>query len=353
MDEFLRDLRYSVRRLLRNPGFSAIAILTLALGIGANTAIFSVVNGVLLRPLAYRDPERLVFIEEKSSYPIASTSYQNYVDWRDQSHSFETMEATRAATLTLTGAGEPERLSVRMATAGLLPMLGTAAHLGRTSLPEEDKPNGAPVALLSYGLWQRRFGGSREIVGTSITLDSQPYTVVGVLPRGFQILMPADVFLPFVPWAATLPDDRNWHPGIFPIARLKPGVPREQARAEMIGIAKRLETQYPEYNTGTSADVAGLHDYLVRDARPALPLLLGAVSLVLLIACVNVANLLLARAAGRGREIAIRAALGAGRGRVIRQLLTESVLLSAAGGAAGLLLAWSALGPLSRIAADS
>jgi putative ABC transport system permease protein len=353
MDDLLSDLRYSARLLLKNPAFSAIAIVTLALGIGANTAIFSVVNGVLLRPLDYRDAGRIVFIEEKGPYPIASTSYQNYVDWRDQSHSFESMEATRGTTLTLTGAGEPERLSVRMATAGLLPMLGTGAYVGRTFLPEEDKPNGAPVALLGYGLWQRRFGGAREIVGQSITLDSRPYTVIGVLPPGFQVLQPADVFLPFIPWATTLPDDRNWHPGIFPIARLKPGVSQEQARTEMIGITKRLEQQYPDYNTGTSADVVGLQDFLVRTSRPALLLLLGAVSFVLLIACVNVANLLLARAAGRGREVVIRAALGAGRWRMIRQLLTESVLLSAAGGAAGLLLAWATLGPLLRIAADS
>ena len=353
MSKLLQDVRYAFRLLAKNPGFTAIAILTLALGIGANTAIFSVVNGVLLRPLPFRDPSRLVLIAEKSSFPVISTSYENYMDWRDQSHSFESMEATRGGAITLTGAGEPERLNVQMATAGLFPMLGINPHIGRTFLPEEDRAGGAPVVLLSSGLWQRRFGGSQDIIGKTINLDSQPYTVVGVLPSGFQILQPADVFLPFMPWARTLPDDRNWHPGIIPLARLKPGVSRAQARAEMVGITKRLEQQYPDYNTGTSADVVGLQDQIVRNSRPALLLLLGAVSFVLLIACVNVANLLLARAASRGREVAIRAALGAGRGRIVRQLLTESVLLSLAGGLLGVLMASAALGPLLKLAAGS
>ena len=209
MDTLLRDLRYAARLLSKNPLFAGIAILTLALGIGANTAIFSVVNAVLLRPLPFRDAARLVFVVEKSQYPIISTSYQNYQDWRDQSRSFTSMEATRGTAITLTGAGEPERLNARMATAGLFPLLGVNAVLGRTFLQEEDKAGAAPVAILSYGLWQRRFGGSRDVLNKSVTLDSVPYTVVGVMPAGFQILQPADVFLPFVPWAHTLPDDRN------------------------------------------------------------------------------------------------------------------------------------------------
>ena len=353
MDDLIRDLRYASRFLQSRPAFSAVSVLTLALGIGANTAIFSVVNGVLLRPLPYRDPGRLVLVAEKSSYNIISTSYQNWVDWRDQSRSFESMEATRATSITLSGEGEPERLNARMVTAGLFAMLGTRAEVGRTFLAEEDRPNGAPVAMLSHGLWERRFGGSREILGRLVTLDGKPYTVVGVLPAGFQVLQPADIFLPFMPWAATLPDDRNWHPGIFALARLKPGISREQAREEMIGIAARLEKDYPLFNTDKSADVVGLQEQLVKDHRPALLLLLGAVSFVLLIACVNMANLLLARAATRGREVAIRTALGAGRGRLIRQLLTESVLLAAAGGAVGLAVAWAALGWLLRMAAGS
>jgi len=353
MGTLIQDLRYGVRMLWKSPGFTIVAVLTLALGIGANTAIFSVVNGVLLRPLPFRDPSRLVLIAEKSSFPIISTSYENYLDWRDQSHSFESMEATRGSSITLTGAGEPERLNVRMATAGLFSMLGINAQIGRTFLAEEDRAGGAPVALLSYGLWQRRFGGSADIIGKTVNLDLQPYTVVGILPSGFQILQPADLYLPFTPWAKTLPADRNWHPGIIPLARLKQGVSKEQARGEMVGITKRLEQQYPDYNTGTSADVVGLQDEIVQNSRPALLLLLGAVSFVLLIACANVANLLLARAASRGREVAIRTAMGASRGRVIRQLLTESVLLSLAGGLLGVIVALAAVGLLPKIAGDS
>jgi putative ABC transport system permease protein len=353
MRTLIQDLSYGVRTLRKNPGFTAVVVLTLALGIGANTAIFSVVNGVLLRPLPFRNPSRLVLIAEKSSFPVISTSYENYQDWRYQSHSFESMEATRSGSITLTGAGEPERLNVRMATAGLFSMLGINAQIGRTFLAEEDRAGGAPVALLSHGLWQRRFGGSPDIIGKTINLDLQPYTIVGILPNGFQILQPADVFLPFMPWAKTLPDDRNWHPGIIPLAKLKQGVSREQARVEMVGITKRLEQQYPDYNTGTSADVVGLQDQIVQNSRPALLLLLGAVSFVLLIACANVANLLLARAASRGREVAIRTAMGAGSGRVIRQLLTESVLLSLVGGLLGVIIARAAVGILPKIAGDS
>src|ERR1700756_3961789 len=289
MDTILHDLRYALRVLARNPGFTAIAILTLALGIGANTAIFSVVNAVLLRPLEFRDPSRLVIVAEKSSFPVISTSYQNWLDWRDQSHSFESIEGTRGTTLTLTGAGEPERLNARMATAGLFPLLGLNTIAGRAFTADEDRADSAPVVLLSYGLWQRRFGSSQEILGKPINLDSQAYTVVGVLPPGFQLLQPADVFVPFTPWAKTLPDDRNWHPGILAIARLKPGISREQASTEMVGITKRLEQQYPIYNTGISANVVGLQELMVQNVRPALFLLLGAVSFVLLIACANVA----------------------------------------------------------------
>ena len=353
MSTLLHDIRFAFRVLAKSPGFTLIAVLTLALGIGANTAIFSVVNGVLLRPLPFRDPSRLVLIAEKSPFPVISTSFENFSDWRDQSASFERMQAVRSAAITLTGAGDPERLNVQMATAGVFEMLGINAQLGRTFLTEEDRAGGTPVVLLSYALWQRRFGGSRDILGKPINLDTRPYTVVGVLPAGFQILQPADVWVPFAPWAATLPDDRNWHPGIIALGRLKPGVTQEQANTEMIGITKRLEQQYPDYNTGTTASVIGLQDQIVQNSRPALLLLLGAVSFVLLIACVNVANLLLARAAARGREVAIRTAMGAGRSRVVRQLLTESVLLSVLGGGFGMLLAWASLGPLLKLASGS
>jgi putative ABC transport system permease protein len=353
MSTLWNDVRYAVRLMIKNPAFTLIAIVTLALGIGANTAIFTVVNAVLLRPLGFHDPTRLVIVAEKSQYPTISTSYENYVDWRDQSHSFESLEATRGATITLTGEGEPDRLNSRYATAGMFPLLGVEAIAGRTFRPDEDHAGGAPVVLLSYGLWQRRFGGAPDTLGKSVTLDSHPYTIVGILPKGFELLQPADVFLAFAPWAQTLPDDRNWHPGIFAIGRLKLGVTREQARSEMVGITKRLEEQYPIYNTGTSADVVGLQDRLVQNVRPALLLLLGAVGFVLLIACVNVANLLLARAASRGREVAIRTSMGASRWRIVRGLLTESVLISVTGGACGLLVASASLGPLLRLAEGS
>ena len=347
------DLRYAFRMLWKNPGFTLVVVSTLALGIGANTAIFSVINAVLLRPLPFRDPAQLVLVIERSKFPVLSTSYQNYVDWRDQSHSFEAMEATRATNLTLTGAGEPERLNARMATAGLFPLLGVKAVFGRTFLAEEDRAGGHPVALVSDGLWKRRFGGSADLIGKTIDLNTQPYTVVGILPPGFQILQPADVFVPFEPWAKTLPDDRSWHPGIVPVARLKRGATMDEARTEMQTIAKRLEQQYPVYDTGVSADVAGLQEQMVQNVRPALLVLLSAVGFVLLIACVNVANLLLARATSRGKEVAIRTALGASLVRIVRQLLTESVLLAVAGGGLGLLLARAAIRPLLKLSAGS
>jgi predicted permease len=353
MEILLQDLRYAFRLLIKSPSFTAIAVLTLALGIGANTAIFSVVNAVLLRPLAFRDSSRIMLIAEKSKFPDPSVSYQNFIDWRDQSHAFESVEGMRSSTITLTGAGEPERLNARWVTSGLFSLLAVNAYLGRTFRADEDRAGGAPSVVMSYGLWRRRFGGATDVLGKSIDLDSTPYTVVGVLPRSFEFLRADDVYLPFTPWARTLPDDRNWHPGIFAVGRLKLGVSREQANTEMVTITKRLEEQYPIYNTGTSADVIPLQEQVVKNTRPALLLLVGAVSFVLLIACANVANLLLARAAYRGREVAIRTSMGAGRARLIRQLLTESVLLSLAGGIFGLLLAWASLGPLLNISAGS
>lgn len=352
MDTIVHEIRYALRTLRKAPGITMVAVLTLAFGIGANTAIFSVVNGVLLRPLPYHDASRIVLLSEKTpNFPILSVSYQNYIDWRDQSRSFEQFGAIRNTAMTLSGTGDPERLQGQMTTANIFPMLGVSAAMGRTFSAQEDSPSGGGVVVISRGLWERRFGSSPGIVGQSVTLDNKPYTIIGVLPAGFAIMdQPTDVWVPMTPWAKTLPDDRSWHPGILPMAKLKPDVSVEQARSEMTLIAKRLEQQYPDFDTGTSAIVNRMQDQLVQNVRPALLMLLGAVAFVVLIACTNVANLLIARAAARQREIAIRSALGASRGRILIQLLTESVVLSCMAGALGIVIAYASLTPLLRLA---
>ncbi len=354
LEKLWQDVRYGVRMLHKNPGFTAVAVLTLALGIGANSAIFSVVNAVLLRPLPFRDSGRLCLVMESlPSFPQLGPSYENYQDFRDQSKSFETIAAEHPQPVTMTGRGDPQRLAAQFVSASLFPLLRVNALEGHTFTEDEDRFGGPQVVLLSYGFWHRSFGGERSIVGKNITIDDVSYTVTGILPPRFQIISPADVYLPFAPWAHALPDDRNWHPGINAIGRLRDGVTIDQARAEMSTIAERLVKQYPIYDTGMGVVVVGLQDRLVQNVRPALLVLLGAVALVLLIACGNIANLLLARAASRHKEIAVRAALGAGHWRMVRQLLTESVLLALVGAAFGLLLARLIMTPLLDLAGNT
>lgn len=354
LETLWQDVRYGARTLRRSPGFAIVAVLTLALGIGANTAIFSVVNAVLLRPLPFRDPGKLCLVTESlPSFPILGPSYQNYVDFRDQAKSFQGIAAVHIDFMNMTGRGEPQRLRTEMATASLFPLLGVNALRGHTFTTDEDRYGGPHVVLLSYGFWQSTFGGAPDILGKSVTLNDQAYTVTGILPPRFQLIVPADVFVPFAPWAHGLPDDRNWHPGITAIGRLRANVTLKQARAEMATIAERLDKQYPIYDAGMGANVDEFHDLLVQNVRPALLVLLGAVALVLLIACGNIANLLLVRATARHREIAIRTAMGAARGRIVRQLVTESVLLALVGASLGLILARAMMAPLLRLASKS
>jgi predicted permease len=334
LEHTVQDARYGLRMLAKNPGFTAVAVVTLALGIGANTAIFSVVNAVLLRPLPYQDADRLVVILHYGSGPVAPA---NFVDWRSQSHVFTGMGAAEYWTPNLTGVDRPERVWALHVTSDILPLLGVQPLLGRIFLPEEDQPGREHEIILSFRAWQRRFGGSAGIVGQSVTLDGDRYTIIGVMPRDFKFApfwaTKAELWAPLALGARATSRDGN---SLRIFARLKPGVTLEQAQAEMATITGRLEKEYP--GTNRNYTVLPLTEKVVGNIRPALYVLLGAVGFVLLIACANVAHMLLARAAARQREVAVRTALGAGRWRVIRQFLTESLILTTLGAGIGLLL---------------
>jgi predicted permease len=338
LEDCVQDVVYGLRLLRKNPGFTTVAILTLALGIGANTAMFSVVEGVVLAPLHYYQPDRLVMVLESNQlFPQDAISYPNFLDWQRNARSFQQMAAVMLRQgFDLTGPGTPEHLDGDELSSGFFSTLGVDLALGREFSPQEDRRGGAPVVIVSNRLWTNRFAGSLQALGKSITLGGVDRTIVGVLPPGFLFISNADVYVPLAQHNPLTLDARGNHDNMVAIARLKPAVSISQAESDLTAIQNHLDELYPDADRGLGVDTESLKQIIVGDVSGILFLLLGAVGLVLLIACANLANLLLARSSARSREFAIRSALGAGRARIVRQLITESVLLSLAGGGLGL-----------------
>ncbi|HUI85126.1 MAG TPA: ABC transporter permease [Candidatus Binatia bacterium] len=355
MRSLLHDLRYSGRQMMKSPGFALIAVLTLALGIGANTTIFSVVNGVLLNPLPYPHADRLVVLfHSKPHFTKGSISYPNFLDWQRDNRSFKAMAAYRNGDAKLTGSGEPENLSGRMVSAGFFEMLGVKPLLGRTFTADEDRLGANPTVLISEGLWKRKFATNPHILGQAITLDGIPRTIIGIIPASFQLRQwnfhSGEIYTPVGEYRDPHFRDRTAAWGMDALARLKPGVTLAQAAQDMERVNHGLEATYPDVDAGIKTTIVPMKDQIVGEVRPVLWVLMGAVLFVLLIASVNVANLQLARATAREREFAVRVALGARQGRIVRQVLTESLALSAVGGAFGLLVAfWGAKAAVAAI----
>jgi len=352
VETLFQDIRYGLRMLGKSPGFTAVALLTLALGIGANTAIFSVVYGFLLRPLPYHDSDRLMVLNETTpKVGRVSVSYPNFLDWRAQSHAFSRMTAVNAVSFNLAGVTQPENINGEAVSPDFLAMLGVHPLLGRDFDASEEKAGTAPVVLLSYQLWQSHLGGDPSALGRSITLDGRSFTIVGVLPPDFRSTDKTDVMVPVGVWATgnSEVNERSDRGSMVAIGRLAPGVSFKEALAEMEGIAARLAKAYPAANAQFSVQVRPIREVFVSDIKPALLILFGAVIFVLLIACANVANLFLMRGAARTREIALRIALGATRGRIVRQMLAESFVLAFLGGSLGLGIAIAGIGAMNRL----
>lgn len=355
METLLQDLRYGLRVALKSPGFTAVALLTVALGVGANTAVFSIVNGVLLNPLPFSHPDQLVALgENKINFENGSISYPNFRDWRKDNRSFSSMAVSRVFSFNLIGAGEPEQIDGELVSSDFFSTLGVKPVRGRLFLEGEDEVGATPVVLIGEDLWRRKFSSSPDIVGKSITLGPKGYTVVGIIPASFHLRLPSfrdsEIFVPAGQWNNPLLMNRGAGLGFHGIARLKPGVTVQQARADMDALTRNLAAAFPDADKGISANLVPLKQQMVGDVRPLLLVLLAAVGFVLLIACLNVANLMLARSTVRAREFAIRAALGATQARVVRQLLLESVLLAVIGGAIGLIFAtWGTRAALAAL----